>query len=156
MRVELTLEEIRVAASVGIERRLRAIARNRQHRHSWRGGDVWEIDIQGAAAEMAVAKAVGRYWTDTADPDYEGDVGQNVQVRWTARPDGSLLLHPDDKPEHAFVLVTGQIPQFEIRGWLWGAHGKDPRFWREDTGRPAFFVPQAALRLFVPKAAVAA
>lgn len=146
LRVELSAEEMRVAASTGVERRLRAIARNRQHRYAWSGDGVWAIDIQAAGAELAVAKVLGRYWADTAAPDTDGDVGTGVQVRWTRLANGSLLLHPSDPDDHAYVLVTGEMPSFEIPGWCWGRDGKDERFWREHTGRPAFFVPQDALR----------
>lgn len=156
MRVELTQEEMRVAALIGVERRLRAIARNRQHRYAWTGEAVWAIDIQAAGAELAIAKAIGRYWTDTAEPDAHGDVGDGVQVRWTKRENGCLLLHPTDPDAHVYVLVTGEMPVFEVPGWIRGAHGKDERFWREMTGRPAFFVPQEALRAFEPRQAVAA
>lgn len=143
--VELTTEEMRTAASVGVERRLRAVARGRRHRHDWSGEGEWGVDINAAAAELAVAKVLGRYWVDTANTDFDGDVGPGVQVRWTARANGRLLLHPDDGDTHVFVLVCGTMPAFTIPGWIRGRDGKRPEWWRQDTGRPAFFVPREAL-----------
>lgn len=150
--VRLTVEEMRQVAHVGVERRLRAISRSRQHRWAWDGEGVWNTDIQSAAAEMAVAKMLGRYWADTAEPDSAGDVGDRVQVRWTQRPDGCLILHPEDPDDHWFFLVVGQMPELDVRGHMQGKAGKQQRFWR-DMARPAFFVPQAELTEYERKAA---
>lgn len=156
MTVALSIEEMRHAASAGVERRLRAIANGRAHRYAWDGVGEWDTDLQAAGAELAVAKASGRYWVDTAAPDAEGDVGERVQVRWTRRENGSLILHDTDPDDHAFVLVCGTMPKFTIPGWLFGVAGKIPSFHRTDTGRPAYFVPQAALREFRPERSRAA
>lgn len=145
MIVELTEEEMRIAATVGIERRLRAISRHRQHRWAWNGTGVWNIDIQAAGAELALAKLLGRYWNDTAEPDDAGDVGERVQVRWTRYDDGCLLLHPEDPDEHYYFLAVGSMPRYTIAGYIRGADGKRQRYWRPNIDRPAYFVPQAAL-----------
>jgi hypothetical protein len=111
---------------------------------------LFENDVQSSAAELAVAKCLGRYWTPASeDPGaIPGDVGASVQVRWTARHDGGLLLHHGDNDEHPFVLVTGRIPRFMIAGWLWARDGKRAEFWRDDLPRPTFLVPQRVLRPF--------
>jgi hypothetical protein len=146
VNVELTIEEARVAAMIAVERRLRAIARGREHRFNWNGEGAWENDLHATGAELAVAKALGRYWTDTAAPDSDGDVGAGVQVRWTRHPGGHLILHPSDHDMHRYVLVTGLMPRYTIRGWCSGVGGKRGNFWRGGLERPAFFVPQSALR----------
>jgi hypothetical protein len=44
-------------------------------------------------------------------------------------------------------LVTGLAPVFILRGWIWGREGKRDEWWTDPAcGRPAFFVPQNALR----------
>jgi hypothetical protein len=45
------------------------------------------------------------------------------------------------------VLVTGSRGDYVIRGWIYGAEGKQDMWWDDPTGkgRPAFFVPQHAL-----------
>ena len=44
-------------------------------------------------------------------------------------------------------LASGTAPTFKLRGWIRARDGKPPEFWRDPTqGRPAFFVPAAALR----------
>lgn len=109
--------------------------------------DPWAADVEGALAEMAVAKHMDRYWSPAssqAPHTIPGDVGP-LQVRSTTRPNGCLILHPNDPDEAVFWLVTGSAPTYTLAGWIRGADGKLEQYWREDTGRPAFFVPQTAL-----------
>ncbi len=73
-------------------------------------------------------------------------------IRSTARERGCLLLHPDDDSKEQFVLLIGYGHTWGIAGWCYGADGQCPRYWRTDTGRPAFFVPQRALRAWPPVA----
>jgi hypothetical protein len=149
--VTLTADELIAAAHVGVMRRARALDKGRQHRHGYDGADNWSVHIEAAGAELAFAKAVNRYWADSPAPDYHGDVGKRTQVRHTLRAGGCLIAHPDDPDDYALILVTGQLPVFSVRGWLWGRECKREQWWRTDTGRPAFFVPQDALRGVKPR-----
>lgn len=149
--VTLTLEECRQAAGVGVERRLRAIDRDRKHRFDW-SNHSWAVDIEAAGAEMAYAKLRNRYWADAAEPDTDGDVGP-AQIRWTSRQNGCLLIHPEDADDAPFVLVTGALPKLNVVGYIYGKVAKQQRWWRADTGRPAFFVPQHALHALAPACA---
>ncbi len=144
MDVTLSWAELRMAAEVGMARRLRALAKGRAEPYGTPSTGLWEIDIQASAAEMAVAKALGMYWSDTGGPGYEGDVGR-YEVRWTARPDGCLILHDDGRGGSAFILVVGTAPVFRIPGWIRGRDGQDGEFWQERTGRPCWMVPQDVL-----------
>jgi hypothetical protein len=147
--VELSFFELWQAAGVGAMRNIQARRRGRPDTY---GKDVtgleggWGVHIEGAAAEMAVAKALGLYWEGVwSEIDRgRGDVG-DYQVRHTLRDKGCLLLHPDDLDDAMFVLVTGVAPKLRIAGKIMGREGKDTRYWRTDTGRPAFFIPQGAL-----------
>src|SRR5262249_33303207 len=72
------------------------------------GADGDLIDLVGALGEAAVRLTVGdgNTWIVTA-PNYKelpGDVG-GFQVRATTRPDGRLILHPDDADDATFLLV---------------------------------------------------
>lgn len=155
--VELTPLEMELAATAGIMRRIEGRKRGRPE--PWgEPPDGWGADIEGAGAEMALAKVLGRYWAGAVveDPrELDGDVGQRVQVRHTPRRNGCLLLHPTDPDDHAFVLVVGAMPTYRIIGWLYARQGKRESYWRTDTGRPAFFVPQGALRAFQPRTVAA-
>ena len=148
MIVRLTNAECRAAAHVGLDRRLGALAASTHEVYGRAAnGAYWEIDIEAAAGEVAVAKAFGVFYSaaDTVAEDRLGDVAPGVQVRHTKRNDGSLICHDRDADDHRFVLVTGAMPTFNVVGWILGAEAKAQEFWRTNVPRPAFFVPQRAL-----------
>lgn len=146
--VTLDWNEVSIAARVGVQRMIRALARGRAPAHGGpgNGGDLtgWGVHIEGAAGEMAAAKIMGRYWPGNVEPDYDGDIGPGLHVRSTPRADGSLILHPRDV-DGAFMLLTGCIPTFTMVGWIHSSQGKQERFWRDDVRAPAFFIPQSEL-----------
>jgi hypothetical protein len=60
--------------------------------------------------------------------------------------DGRLILHDHDKDDQPYVLVVGTAPRFELVGWCFGRDGKRPEYVHDPQGgRPAYFVPRAAL-----------
>lgn len=148
--VTLTRQEAVQASYGGVHRRLRAIFRGRQARYGRGDGDEWESDVQACAAELAVAKALDRYWADSAELDPDGDVGSlppHVHVRHTPLAAGRLILRPTDPDDGVFVLVTGELPTFEVVGWLGGREGKVGEPVDVGNGRPpCWMVPRAALR----------
>jgi hypothetical protein len=146
MIVQLSWLELTQAAFVGCQRRIEALQRGRGDRYGY-DADGWGTDIEGAAAEMAYAKATNRYWLSVVEDPRElpGDVGP-VQIRSTARADGCLILHPDDADDARFVLATGCAPTFTFAGWGIAGELKRDEYWRNGIARPAFFVPQEALR----------
>jgi hypothetical protein len=145
--IPITLSNVEMlnAATVGVTRRLAAVKHQRNHNNGAPTIDMWGMDIEGAGAELVVAKWLGRYWNALAsDPTtLEGDVGR-YQVRHTKRTDGCLILHEKDNNDAVFILVVGQYPTYEVRGWISGREGKQIKHWRA-VERPAYFVPQSAL-----------
>lgn len=149
MDITLSFFELWQAVQVGAMRNLQARRRGRPDTH---GKDVskmdggWGLHIEGAAAEMAVAKATGRYWDGVWNEiDRSRDDVAGIQVRSTTRDNGCLILHQSDNDNDVFYLVVGLAPRFRLAGCIRASDGKDQRFWRTDTGRPAFFVPQSEL-----------
>lgn len=149
MIVELSRFEVAAALAVGDALRDAAIAAGRAAAHGATKDEraAREIHRQGALAEAAVAKALGRFWEV---PDFElrgeGDIGAGFHVRSTTIEHGSLILHPEDPDSGIFVLaIAAGDTTWRIVGWIQAADGKRSAFWREDTGRPAFFVPQSFL-----------
>lgn len=105
------------------------------------------LNVQGAYGELAVAKFWDLYWLPLWDAHdrTRPDVG-NLHVRSTKYPDGCLLLHDTDPDDGPFVcVVTADLPRCRIVGWKRAKHGKRQQFWRTDTNRPAYFVPQDQL-----------
>jgi hypothetical protein len=140
---EVTLKwyEVMLASDVG---RMRKVLSMKQNRHG-ASNVSWTEDIEGACAEMAVAKHLGMYWSGGVDTFKAADV-HNIQVRWTPSHTNSLIVRDSDANEEPFVLVTGQAPTYRIHGWLWGRQAKQPQYRRRPNERPsAYFVPSGDL-----------
>jgi hypothetical protein len=145
--VTLTWSELTTAAFIAIRRQIQNLANGRPDRFGAPVEDGWTLHIEGAAGEMAVAKAAGRYWCGSLNDLKADDVGL-LQVRTRSRHSYELILHPGDPDDRAFVLVTGRAPAFRIHGWIMGVDGKREEWWADPSGknRPAYFVPTDSLR----------
>ncbi len=145
MNVELSAGEIMCASLAGAMRGARARWKNRRDAHGF-NGDGWGIAIEGAAAELAVAKAIDAHY-DAFDPLLDRDRGDvaGLHVRSTQHLSGHLTIYRDD-PNGTYVLVIGRIPCFRVAGWIEKEDAiATERWWRSDIRDPAFWVPQEAL-----------
>jgi hypothetical protein len=146
--VTLSHREIILAALIGGFMGARAISR-RYKQHFDSDYDFWGSAIQGIAAEIAVAKALGIPYRPKLDGFKAPDV-EHLHVRQTAHRDGSLIIRPGD-PDGVYLLAVGQCPVFRIVGWIHSYDAKQPQYWRAPNGGPgAWFVPQRALRSTSP------
>ena len=161
MIVVLTPEELAVARDAGAKRLALYIARSMggfKAGHQKRG----TCNALGAVAEYALAKHYGpdvlNDWINTKAFGLEHwkipcDVGVNLHVRATDRPNGGLIVHPYDPDNGAFVLAICDPSGTGVRfvGWALGKALKDTDFWRDKGpgfGRPgcaAFCAPQSVL-----------
>ena len=78
---------LEIAALVGAMRRAESKTSGRPDNHGFSGADAWDIDIEGAAAEMAYCKFRDRYWTASVGSFKEAD---NANARNLAIIDQSL------------------------------------------------------------------
>jgi len=148
-RVTLTPEELRFAASVGVDHVIERIVKERRNTFGRPDGLKFDFAICGMFAELAVAKLLSIDWPS---PGFRFDVGE-YQVRSTERENGCLILHrehfpdgtPYDRDDDLFILVVGKAPTFDVIGFIRGKDGKRKEFWKRLIRRPAFFVPQEAL-----------
>lgn len=145
--VTLTWQEVIQGAMAGIQRNASAKLRGLPDRHGFLGAG-WDVHIEGALGEIAAAKAAGLYWSPTCDTfRNSADVGKSIEVRTRSRHDYELIVRRDDGDTKAFVLVTGSVPNYEVRGWILGREAKRDEWLRNHGGRPAaFFVPTEMLR----------
>lgn len=140
-----------LGAFAGVGREINALKNRRPSAHGNSERKAWSQHIDGALAEMAVAKLLDRYWCNPiVDRSLRelSDVSTDVQVRSTANPVGSLILHPHDLDDARFYLVITSptpSPRFLIVGWIAARDGKQQRFWRTDRPNPAYFIPQEVL-----------
>jgi hypothetical protein len=144
IEVVLTPQEILYGAQVGILKFLETQKHKAQQRYGAKQEDRWRFTIEGALGELAVAKHLGIFWSGgrQGDEDLPG-----FEVRTRSRPDYDLIVHPEDRDESRFVLVTGALGHYHLVGWILGKDAKFDGWWKDPAGgRPAFFVPQYALR----------
>lgn len=144
MRVNLEWYEGIVVSVIGILRRMLS------HKDGRSSGDGhnpnWNDDIEGAAAECALAKAIDSYWAPAIDVfKTQPDVGK-FEVRYTALKNGKLIVRESDSDSSFFVLVVGSFPDYDVVGGMLGSEAKNSMWSFAPNNRPpAYFVPQHAL-----------
>lgn len=153
MRVQLTDQEMRIAALIGAERQLQS-AGSPGTKHGVPSLDPWTMHLNGVAAEIATAKSLGRYWPPSVgtfrnQPDIPPGPGRptSVEVRWITRPDYDLKIRSDDHDDSIYVLVSGNAPNMILHGWFICRDARKPEFWTElGNGRPGLWcVPKTRL-----------
>lgn len=144
--ISLTPSELAYAAWVGVSRNVEALRDQRQQTYGSTGDNAWTLHIEGAAGEMAAAKALDLFWNAPIGTYRRGgDIGA-VQVRTRSQHSYELIVRPDDRPDDVFVLVTGRAPRYRVPGWITGREAMQPEWLHEHGDRPAaYFVPHAAL-----------
>lgn len=125
--IELSRHEILAAAIGGCQRRVASMEISRpQFYGAEERNNHWQIDVQGAIAEFAVAKAFDKYWqpaTDKSLKSLPGDVGF-YQIRSTAHKTGQLIVHEADADDVPFILAIVAEPHVKLAGYLYGAEAK--------------------------------
>lgn len=147
-QVVLTWYEVAMASEMGRLRQVVSIAKGLPDSHGFQGAG-WNEHIEGACAELSVAKALGIYWNGSVNnfggPDLIHPIKGNIQVR-LAGNHGHLIVRPGDSITDIWVLVTGKAPNYVIHGWILGANAKKPEYLKDWSGRPpAYFVPPSSL-----------
>ena len=151
--VTLTEHEMELAALTGIKRRAESKSRGRGRvdHPAIIDENGWDMDIEGASAEMAFCKFRGEYWTASIGSFKGADHGDNIQIRQTKLNNGCLIIRELDNDDHRYVLVSGKSPTFQMHGWILGKDGKRKEYEKNPGGRsPAYFVPQHKLNQFKP------
>jgi hypothetical protein len=145
IQVVLTTDELLAAATVGMHRHLSCIRVGSAARYE--DGTEWSHHIEGAAAEVAVAKHFNLWWSGLTPTTLTGDVGP-YHVRHTEEKE-SLIVRPRDFEKVAnpkFIFVTGRNGTYLLIGWLDGKEARRPEWLRNPHGYgEAWFVPRSAL-----------
>lgn len=105
-------------------------------------------EVVGACGEIALCKVMNWYWSPSVNTFHSvADVGANVEVRSSARADGSLIIRGNDADDRWYVGVFGEPPFLYVAGFIHGSQAKRDEWVRDPNGmRPAWFVPQSALQ----------
>ena len=149
MTIDLTTEDLMVAATKAAVRQVMAIRKRRiGHDHgahskrkmAQRIGD----SVIGNLGEMALSQAIGRPITSKFEDLRAKDIDQSLEVRTTEYANGCLLLHKSSPDDAIYVLVIVNDLSARVCGWIKADDGKRPEYWREgDPG--CYFVPQSRL-----------
>jgi hypothetical protein len=150
--VRLELSEVMLAAHAGVLRRVSALKRQRGNAYGAGDMGVWDIDVEGACGEFAVAKYLGIFWNGTIGSIEDCDVG-HYEVRTSKVKSAHLCLRPTDKPEARYVLAVGLAPTYRLCGWAYGREIMIDRYFDADGSRcknkaatPMYWFPQSDLR----------
>jgi hypothetical protein len=144
--ISLSPSEILQASMMGVMRQVQNLKARRNDAYGAQTQNGWQMHVEGALGEMALAKYLDVYLGGTGTLR-AADVG-DCDVRTTSGPNNRLILHPNDPDDRVFWLLTGQNGKYTVRGNILGAEGKKQQFWKDPAGgRPAYFVPQSELNL---------
>ena len=143
--VTLTPSEMLLAAHAGIMRQVENVKLGRVPSHGVKQEHAWTRHIEGCMGEYALAKYLNIYWSGKGNlGDY--DVGNMIDVRTAQKEHYRLILHPEDQDNRIFWLLCGIHGTYHVKGWILGERGKKQEYWADPAGgRPAYFVPDAAL-----------
>ena len=72
IRVRVTRYEVRMAAIIGVERQIEALANNLSDQHGYDGCG-WDLHAEGAIGELVLAKGLGVYWTASVNTFRSGE-----------------------------------------------------------------------------------
>lgn len=97
-------------------------------------------------AEWVVAKRIGYDYSPGITWDKSrADVGQHIEVKWSANPHSNLWIQESDREDRDIaILVVGNTPKMHIIGWIPVAVAKKPRYRNASQGN--WSVPQINLQ----------
>lgn len=142
MDVELTHSEILLAYTMAGQIQAQNLTVERKPRYGADDNNFHSVVI-GCLGELAVAKALNRFWSGNLGNLKAKDVG-GIQVRASDRHN-SLILHHPDADDDRFIFVRLFKNRATLAGWTFGRDGKKECYWRDDIPRPAFFIPSEKL-----------
>lgn len=149
--IELTEEQEQEAVRLGTLRQENSRKDGKQHKRGYKPRSPAEAlrnDIQAVGAEIAAAIAYDVEFNATVDVSGKlPDIGERIQVRWSQPHDNRLIVTHDAINYQFYVLVTGIMPDYVVRGHMLARHAKQERWVKDpnDRNSPAYFVPQEFL-----------
>jgi hypothetical protein len=145
VKIELTLDEVYYGANVGVMRSMDSI-RGGFNKPSFYKARDWNIDIDGALAEMAVAKMLNEYWGGHIKSFKNADVSDQFQIRSTNYKNGKLVFREADKEDYIYILVITDCPFYTVVGGISGKRAVTfPIQPADHRGPEARWIPQSDL-----------
>ena len=148
MIVELEWYEYKMAAQVGLDRKVQSILNGHKDRY----GSVWTPisdvgwSVVSAVAECAVAKALGMYWDGSINTFSRPDLGDyeiKAQLHHKIDPNkhsNFLVIKPNAPDDLLHVLVLSHSnTRYEVVGFMKASDAKVARYERQVGTRPKFY-----------------
>ena len=144
MKIILSSAEIMIASQVGIMRQIEDIKAKKRPVSGEKPELAWQLHIEGALTECAMAKYLNVYWSKQSWP--HPDVG-NIDVRSTHWEHGDLRIEPKDDNDRKFYLLTGLNGTYTMRGWMYAETAKQEKYLKtyDKEREMKYFVPQSDL-----------
>lgn len=146
-RIVLSVSQIQMVSFAGINRHIQFLLRKAKPQYGQEENSRWDQQIEGALSEYALAKFLNKHWEGTGKAG--GDDLKDEEVRVTKYQSGWLPLHPADKDDKRYWLLTGENGIYTVRGYIYAKDGKQEKFWvkKEEKGRDrsCYEVPQSFL-----------
>lgn len=131
--IKLSWADVWRGVHVGAERRIAVLKRGGRDRHGANPENIaWKADIEGATAELAVARALKVHWPASVDQGSDPDIWPDIEVR---RTNPSLIVRPGDYRERRYVWVSGWAPNYKVVGWIKGEDAMREE-WLTDFNKP--------------------
>jgi len=151
VEVELSNSEILNAAMWGCFRNVQSWKNANDKHGANTERDGWQLNIMACLSEMAWSKHKRVYYNASIGNYNAADVDDYYQIRASSiiyRNNACLRFHPSDDNEKPYILALVGMGKVVFSGWLWGAEGKQHKYWCDkwNVGRPAYFVEQSDLR----------
>jgi len=150
IEVKLTQADEVIAARVGLARAETAKVNGYQHRFPSISPKTYFDEItnhvNGAAAEMAIAKALGLAdFMPTIDSfKHHADIGKQFECKWTKYESGHLIIGAHDRSDDIAILCVGTAPNLKVIGYLPVLDARKPRFKHDKS--ESWWVSQINLR----------
>ena len=148
MIVELEWYEYKMAAQVGLDRKVQSILNGHKDRY----GSVWTPisdvgwSVVSAVAECAVAKALGMYWDGSINTFSRPDLGDyeiKAQLHHTIDPNkhSNFLVIKPNSPNHLvhILVLVHSNTKYEVVGFRRASDAKFERYEAQVGNRPMFY-----------------
>jgi len=135
-RLTTIMEAIKIAELRWLE--ARAIGMNSATTYHSDFCEIMGRDITGILGEMVVGRRFDKTYLPAINTFHnQADVGEDIEVRSTPHPNGSLILRDNDDPGRRYVLVIcDPMAGFEVKGWCYGIEAMTDEWHMRGEGRP--------------------
>ena len=156
MKISLTKCHVHIAAHLGVQR---AKLHDGQFKGEWKRknyiqqatGETFEqfairqIEAVGAESAVSIWAGIEDFVPLNGSFKAIADVGNNIEVKYTDKPYGNLLVHQNDNAGRDIaILVTGKMPHYELVGWLPVHEAQRSHYFRPDLD--CYLVPRDQLK----------